>query len=268
MLTERSVRGWLLVEEVPAEAKSRVLLLPGLQGSDLVFRKLMQSAKLSANSVHVVAGNPPGFKGLPVPGGFDYSVDSYAALVEQLAEAERFDLILGHSFAANVLIEVAARGNYRGKLVLISPSLYREAETKELLMLDSMSRKPVLSGVMWWLTYMMMDSVFRPYVDDKAALDAVVRDGKRIPRSVGRNVLFGYFDHIDRHRNLSDRLLKTKIPVTYARGSKDDIRFTAEDRERLKTSSLIRVVEIDGARHFAMIDKPDEVAALIVESLR
>jgi len=267
MAAERRANGWLLVEQIPAAVAHKVLLMPGLQGSDLVFARLMQAEALQQHGVHVVAGNPPGFKGLPVPPGFDYSVPAYAGLVEELAAAEGFALILGHSFAANVLIEVAARGRYRGKLVLVSPSLHRQAETKDLLMLDAMSRKPLLRGIVWWLTYRMMASVFKPYFDDPAALRAAVRDGRRIPRCVGRKILLGYFDHLDSHGDLAVRLLQTAIPVTYVRGTRDDIAFTAADRDTLARSPLIRVREVEGARHFAMIDKPDEVAALLLEAL-
>jgi hypothetical protein len=89
-------------------------------------------------------------------------VESYAALVETLAEAEQIDLIVGHSFAGNVLIEVAACAHYKGKLMIILPSLDGEAESKDLKKLDSMSRKPLFSLIFWWFTYMMMKSVFAP----------------------------------------------------------------------------------------------------------
>lgn len=268
MLNERVKSGWLLVERVPEKPEHRILLLPGLQGSDLVFSKLMSSPVLTESKIHCIAGNPPGFKGQPVPSGFNFSIESFASLYEHIAQEEKIDLIVGHSFSANVLIEVAARGNYKGKIMLISPSLYREAETKELLMLDSMSRKPALSGIMWWLTYQMMSSVFKPYFSDKNDLASAVDAGKKIPRSVGKQTLLGYFNHIDKHKSLSSRLLKTGIPVFYLRGSKDDIKFTVKDKEGLMMSPLIKFFEIEGARHFAMIDNPDEIAKIIIEVLK
>ncbi len=267
MTTQRNQNGWLLVDNKPQQPTLRTLLLPGLQGSDLVFQKLLSSELLQKNGIHTIAGNPPGFKGLPPPAGFSFTIDSFASLVEQMAEQEKIDLIVGHSFAANVLIEVAARKKFKGKLMLISPSLTRDAETKELLMLDSMSRKPMVSGIMWWVTYMMMDSIFKPYFDDKASLAAVVRDGKLIPRDIGRKTMLGYFDHIDKYGNLSNRLIETEIPVMYVRGSKDDIKFTDENKKILLSSSKIQVIEVEGARHFAMLDKPDEIAGLIVKAL-
>lgn len=267
MFTERKSDGWLLFERIPQTVKYKILLLPGLQGFDLVFKKLMNSDMLEKANVHSIAGNPPGFKGLSVPSGFDFSIESFAELYEKLADKEKVDLIVGHSFSANVLIEIAARDNYKGKLMLISPSLYRGAETKELLTLDSVSRKPLISGVMWWVTYQMMSSIFKPYFTDPTELALAVENGKKISREIGRKTLLGYFDHIDKHKDLTDRLLKTRIPVYYLRGSKDDIKFSSDDKSKLLKSSLIKFEEIEGARHFAMIDKPTEIAELIVKAV-
>lgn len=267
MSTTRERDGWLLVEEGPEDVKFRVLMLPGLQGSDLVFSKLMSEASLDNAGVHLIAGNPPGFKGLVVPVGFDFSVESYAVLVEALAAAEKIDLIVGHSFSGNVLIEVAARGHYTGKLMIISPSLDRDAESKDLRNLDAMSRKPLLSGFFWWLTYVMMKSAFAPYFDDQELLAAIVVDAKKIPRSVGRRVLIGFFDHIDAYGNLAERLITTRIPVCYVRGDKDDIGFTAAHRTVIEACELAKVCEVPDARHFAMTDNPAEVANLIIQTL-
>jgi pimeloyl-ACP methyl ester carboxylesterase len=149
--------------------------------------------------------------------------------------------------------------------MLISPALDREAEAKDLKTLDSMSRKPLFSGLMWWLTYAMMESVFKPYFDDAALLKEVTAEAKRIPRPVGRSVLIGYFDHLDEHGDLAARLAATKRPVFYVRGEKDDIGFTPAHRETLAKCETLSLREIPGARHFAMVDKPAEVASLIVE---
>lgn len=268
MFSERESNGWILVEKKPETVKHKVLLLPGLQGSDLVFKKLMNSPVLGDAGVHAIAGNPPGFKGLPVPKAFDHAVMCFAILYEELAKELQVDMIVGHSFSANVLIELAARGMFNGKLMLVSPALRREAETKELLMLDSMSRKPVISGLMWWLTYQMMGPVFEPYFSDKTELAKAVKAGRMIPRSIGRKVLLGYFDHLDQYKDLKSRLMETDVPVWYLRGSKDDIKFTEDDKETLLRSRMINYVEIPDARHFAMIDKPDEVAAAIVKALK
>lgn len=268
MISSRTTNGWELVEIVPEHREYKVLMLPGLQGSDLVFDKLMKSESIKKSDIHIIAGNPPGFKGLSVPEGFDFSVENYASLYEQIAENEKIDLIIGHSFSGNILIEVAARNNYRGKLMIISPSLYKNAETKELLMLESLSKNKLLSGVMWWITYQMMASVFKPYFSNKEELALAVENGKKIPRTIAKRILLGYFAHIEKHGNLTNRLLNTKIPVCYLRGTLDDIKFTDEDKNKLISNPLIHYKEVEGARHFAMIDKPEEVGKVVIEFLK
>jgi pimeloyl-ACP methyl ester carboxylesterase len=267
MSTQRQKDGWLLVEETPDTVRHRALLIPGLQGSDRGFSRLLVEPALSAAGVQVIAGNPPGFKGQPVPAGFDFTVEAFAQLVERLAEAEKIDLMVGHSFGANVLIEVAARGTFAGKLLLISPSLDRQAESKDLKSLDGMSRTPLLRSVIWWVTYQMMKSVYAPYIDDPALLAGLVEDGRRIPRDVGRRVLTGYFDHLDRHGSLLPRLATTRVPVAYVRGDRCDIGFTPAHRDGLAACPKISLHEIPGARHFAMVDKPAAVADVMVELL-
>jgi len=267
METKTTNPDWELVQVAPTAPRFTVLFLPGLLGSDQVFSKLMQSHFFAGKDIRLIAGNPPGFKGLPTPDGFDFSIESFAVLYEDLAKAEKVDLMVGHSYSGNLLIEVAARKNFKGKLMLISPSLYRKAETNELLMLDSFSRKKLLSGIIWWLSYQMMASVFKPYFTDKAELALAVKNGTKIPRPVARKVLLQYFNHLDKHQNLAKRLTTTSIPVCYLRGSLDDIKFTEDDKKAILESKLVSYLEVEGARHFAMVDKPDEIARAIVDFL-
>jgi pimeloyl-ACP methyl ester carboxylesterase len=265
MSITRECDGWQLVERLAEEgSRRRALLLPGLMGCDIVFTRLLAEPTLAAAGVQAIAGNPPGFKGLPVARDFDFSVDGYAELVEGIAAAERIDVILGHSYFANVLIEVAARGIYGGKLVLISPSLSRAAETKDLRDLDRFSRNRVLRAPIWWLTYLMMRSIFKPYFSDPGLLAEVTAAGRLIPRGVACRTLLGFFDHLDRHGDLASRLALTRVPVRYLRGSEDDIGFTGAHRATLGRNPLIEVHEIPGARHFAMCDQPTAVAAHVI----
>ncbi len=255
----REQDGWLLVERPNRRAGRHVLLLPGLMGCDLVFASLLDDPALAAAGYRLVAGNPPGFKGLPTNRDFDFSIGSYARIVEELAAVEGYDLLVGHSYFANVLIEIAARGNYRGKLVLISPSLDRAAEAKDLRDLDRFSRNRLLSAPVWWLTYLMMKSIFKPYFSDPLLLSEVTAAARLIPATVARRTLIGFFDHLDEHGDLAARLATTRIPVRYLRGREDDIGFTAGQRSTLSMNPLVEIHEIPEARHFAMCDQPAAV---------
>ena len=95
----------------------------------------------------------------------------------------------------------------------------------------------------------------------------MVADAKKIPRSIARKVLIGYFDHINKHGNLAERLATTQVLVYYLRGNQDDIGLTNENRARLEACDRVKVFDIPGARHFAMTDNPAEVAKLIIQML-
>jgi len=267
MNDQRNTAGWLVTDKVPESPKFRVLLIPGLMGSDFVFTKLMKQTSLTLAGVHLIAGNPPGFKGNPLPDDFDFHISSYAAMVEAVAAEEKIDLILGHSFGANLLIEVAFRRKFKGKLMLISPSLNRDAETKDMKMLDKYSRKKLLKGLMWTITYASIKSAFAPYFTDPEELANVVKEAKLIPKKIASDIFLGYFDYITKYKNLAERLITTKIPVYYLRGDKDDIGFTQEHKDTLAKSDLVSFYEIPDAHHFAMVDNPGEVARLIVKML-
>lgn len=268
MSTIREQDGWILVETPINNPKFKVLLLPGLMGSNLVFSKLMAEKNLADARIQLTAGNPPGFKGLPVPKGFDFSIESFAEIVEKLVEKDHFDLIVGHSFSGNILIEVAARNKFKGILMLISPSLERSAEWKDIQKLDGYSRKPIINGIIWAISYAMMKSVFAPHFNDPQELKDVTSDAKKNPRAYSRKTVIGYFDHIDKHGNLAKRLIKTNIPIYYVRGDKDDIVFSQENRTIIKSCKSIEIIEIPDARHFVMVDKPADIANLIIQILK
>jgi hypothetical protein len=148
-LIERELDGWRLLESTPELARRRVLLLPGLFCTRRFFADLIARRELEETGVQMVAADPPGFAGLPALPDFDYSVPSYAKLVEALAEAESFDLVIGHSYFANVAIEVSGRGNYDGVLMLLSPCLRADNEEKDLRQLASLGNVPGVGSLAW-----------------------------------------------------------------------------------------------------------------------
>jgi len=259
--------GWSFVEKTTPTPIHRVLFLPGLWGSDVVFSKILELKSLVDANIDLIAANPPGFKGMPVPPGFDFRIESYADLIEKITMQKKIDLLVGHSFSGNVLIEIAARHRYDGKLMIISPSLQRRDELKDLLKLDKYSRIPVVSNIIWFMVPGMMKKNFSPYFNDPKFLEAVVEDAKKVPSAHGKRTVIGFFDHIDKHDNLANRLVSTKVPVYYVRGEFDDVGFSEQNRITLETNSLIRIFDIPGASHFAMVDKPTEIAGLIKQIL-
>jgi len=260
---------WSFVERVPPRVSHRALLFPGLLLTDFIYADMLADPSLDDAGVALAAVNPPGFRGQPVPPGFDYSMESYADLVEELAANEGADVLVGHSLFGNVLIEVAARGRYRGKLVLISPSLYRQAEGSDTRTLDSLSRVPVVAQATWALAYMAMDSIMKPYFTEekKDRLPKAVAEAKMTSRPGARQLLLSLFRGIDKHQDLTARLASTNIPTWYIRGEQDNIGFCDEVRAKLAASPKVKIRDVPGSRHMVMIDRPQDVLAVIREAI-
>jgi pimeloyl-ACP methyl ester carboxylesterase len=261
--------GWLLVETCPTAVRYRVLLLPGLLCTDTSYSDLLDDARLADAGVKLVAGNPPGFKGVQAREGFDYSIESYAAEVEDLASLERFDLIAGHSFSGNVLIEVAARGRYEGKIMLLSPSLRRASEEADMRLMSRLVHIPGVGTFSMWASYQMMGSFYRPCMGEEkhGRVSDMIDEGQKTPVTVATAQVETFFGHIDRYGNLTERLISSRNQVWYVRGDLDGVILFDEDRSRLGQSSNVAVKDIPGGRHFIMIDRPSEVSALILDML-
>ncbi|HEX5193045.1 MAG TPA: alpha/beta fold hydrolase [Solirubrobacteraceae bacterium] len=128
VLQRRQLRGWPAIDNDVEQPRWRALMLPGLFCSAEFFTDVLAEPALRQAGVAAIAADPPGFAGVPAPDGFDFSIEGYAAVVEEFAAAESIDVIVGHSLCANIGIEIAARGRFGGKLLLLSPSLSREDE--------------------------------------------------------------------------------------------------------------------------------------------
>jgi pimeloyl-ACP methyl ester carboxylesterase len=201
---------------------------------------------------------------LPTPAQFDFGVESYAALVEDFVRDEGVDALVAHSFFANVAIEIAARGSFAGRLLLLSPCLRRVNEESDLRLLERASRIPAVRSFVWPLVYAGMKSSMKKRLP-AARLDALVAEMRRNPARADRRLLLGYFAHLDRHGNLVDRLIDSGREAWVVRGEHDEIGLLPEDRDRLETASNIELRNIPEAAHFAFVEQPQTVAAVIGE---
>ncbi len=268
-LRRREAGGWALIEHAPPQPQPgrRVLLLPGLFCSAAFFTDVLASASLADAGVTALAADPPGFAGQPAPDGFDHSIAAYAELVEQFAATEQIDLIVGHSFGANVALEIAARGRFDGPLLLLSPSLSREDEEDDLRQLDEASHAPVIGtlvrlGVGHSLAHGMRGRL------PEARFDELIAEMKRNPRAANRAQVVGFFEHIAANGGeLASRLATAAGPVWLARGDRDEIGLTDAERATLEAAPQVTLKTIPGAAHFSITDRPDAVARLVVELL-
>lgn len=259
--------GWELIEREPPQPRPgrRVLLLPGLFCTAAFFTDVLAEPVLADAGVTALAADPPGFAGVPAPDGFDHSIAAYAELVEQFAAAQSIDLIVGHSFGANVALEIAARGRFGGPLLLLSPSLSREDEEEDLRQLDEASHAPVIGTLVWLGVGRSLAHGMRGRLPE-ARFDELIGEMKRNPRAANRAQVVGFFAHIAEHGGeLASRLAGTTTPVWLARGDRDEIGLTDAERATLEAAPQVQLKTIPGAAHFSITDRPDAVARLIAE---
>jgi pimeloyl-ACP methyl ester carboxylesterase len=266
LTSRREASGWSLLESRPAEVRHRVLMLPGLFCTAAFYADMLADPRLAEAGVAAIAADPPGFAGQPVPAGFDYRIESYAALVEDLAAAESIDLIVGHSLTANVGIEVAARHRFRGRLLLLSPSLSAEDEEKDTRSLNDASRTPVVRTLVWMGMNRMLKKGMKGRLP-AARFDELLGEMRRNPHAASRAQLIACFDHIAEHGGLADRLAGAESTVWVARGDRDEIAISDAERAVLEQAPNVELKTIPGAAHFSLTDAPHEVNRLILELL-
>lgn len=266
-LQRRELRGWRVIEGGAEQARRRVLMLPGLFCSAEFFTDVLAEPTLRTAAAAALAADPPGFAGVPAPDGFDFSIESYAALVEEFAEAESIDLIVGHSLSANVGIEIAARGRFAGKLLLLSPSLSRDDEEDDLRSLDEASHAPVIGTLVWLGINPTLKRGMRGRLPDNR-FDELLAEMKRNPRSANRAQVVAFFEYIAAHGGeVASRLASALGPVWLGRGDRDEVGMTDTERAILEAAAHVTLKTIPGAAHFSITDTPDQVAQLVVDLL-
>jgi pimeloyl-ACP methyl ester carboxylesterase len=267
VLARRDASGWSLLERVQPNAQNRMLLLPGLFCSAAFYTDVLADPLLEEAGVTAIAADPPGFAGRPVPKGFDYSIEGYAALVEEFAGRESIGLIVGHSLSANICIEVAARHRFRGPLLLLSPSLSADDEEKDTRSLNDASRTPVVRTLVW----MTIDRMLRKGMRDRLPADRrdeLLAEMTRNPHAASRAQLIACFDHMAAHGGLAQRLATAQSTVWVGRGDRDEVAISDEERRWLDEGANVELKTIPGAGHFSITDNPHEVSRLAIELLQ
>lgn len=128
---------WDIKESGPADAGTKVLLLPGGMCSTAFYDDLAAAPPLASAPVRLVAATVPGHAGTTPPR--DLGMENYAALAGALAAERGCAVVVGHSIGANIALEMAAGGHFTGPVVLLSPRSRHPTRTRR-------SRSPTASG--------------------------------------------------------------------------------------------------------------------------
>ena len=254
--------GWLLYESGPEVADHAVLLLPGALCTAVFYDDLIAEPSLRRASIRFVATTLPGFGGTePLD---DVSIENYARLAGRLAADLGCDAVVGHSLGANVAIEMVASGAFKGPVVLLSPSLSREDESKFPRALD------VLSRVLGHLPYSLMLRMIGPAMKSglpPARRDALIAELRRNDPRFLRRQTHGYLAYLDRHGSLASRLGDAGVPTRIVFGEHDDIGITDDERRALAGYPNVTIVEIPNAGHFTLNQEPGQIAELVLDAL-
>jgi pimeloyl-ACP methyl ester carboxylesterase len=260
--TTRRVSGldWDIRESGPSDAESTVLLLPGGMCTAVFFEPIMDA--LVSAPVHVVAATLPGFGRTPYTA--DFSVENYASLAGQLAGELRAEIVGGHSLGGNVALEMAARGEFDGHVLLLSPTFSREDEAKELGVLDRLGAVPVVGHLVWLAMLKAMPNAMgkRFPADRRDALVAGMANNN--PRFCRRGVR-GYYEYLDAYGSLVPRPCQSGVKSYVVFGDNDEIGLTDEERSGLEACADVTLVTVADATHGLIIEQPTRIAELILE---
>jgi pimeloyl-ACP methyl ester carboxylesterase len=262
----QEISGWEVVENAPAQERHRVLLAPGLFCTAAFFSEMLEEGSLDRAGVKAFATTPPGFGGNPAPDGFDFSIESYAELYEKFAAEHSIGLIVGHSLSANVCIEIGARRNFTGPLMLLSPSLQAEDEEEDLRQLYEAGKKPAVGSLIWlWLPTSFKKS-FKGELPEEH-YDELIAEMKRNPRHASRMQVNGFFAHLETYGGIADRLAGVQSPTWLVRGNRDPIQDTVEEIAIIEAAPMVERKTVPDAAHFSITDNPAAVNKLIIEML-
>ena len=252
---------WDMIQSGPADAEHTVLLLPGGWCTAISYEELMAEPGLAG--IRLVAVTLPGNGGTPAPE--DLSMENYARMTAELADMLGCAAVVGHSWGANVALEMVGSGAFTGPVVLLAPSFSRRDEAMIIRVVDRLSR------VFGWLPFAAMRWMMRfavkgsPVPADRLAV-LVAEVQKNDPEFMRRGI-HSYLRYLDQHGSVASRLCAAAVPAWVVHGETGDGGVTDEERRTLQAYPWIRLITIPGRSFLTPNEEPALVAGLIVAAL-
>ncbi|WP_329222742.1 alpha/beta hydrolase [Streptomyces sp. NBC_01485] len=244
-----------------SNASHRVLMIPGALCTTEFYADVM--AEPAVAGLGMVAATQPGFGRTEAPE--DVSMENYARLMAEFAAESGCDAVVGHSLGANVAIEMAALGLFKGPLVLLSPTFSRGDEATFLTVLNAVGRVPGLGGAAWTALLKLLPwSVKHELPPQRAEALAAVMGGN--DPTACRRIVRGYYAYLDRYPSLAPRLCGAGVPAWVVRGDRDMIGLTDGERRDLRACPQVRMVTVADAGHLLLVDQPAAVAEIVAEA--
>jgi pimeloyl-ACP methyl ester carboxylesterase len=260
---ETSANGKVLRAGGADEPDHRVLCLPGGLCTAAFYDDVLAMPALAAHGVRAIATTLPGFGGIPFPAGFDASVEAHAAFAGNLARDLGCDAVVGHSFGANVAIEMAAGGHFDGHLILLAPTFSPEDEMKGLETINRIGYVPVLRSLVTALLFRSFPKMLRGHVPDDS-VERLAAEMASSNRSDIRLNLRGSYAHLYKYGTLAGRLCRSGVQAEIVFGEDDEVGMTPAERSTLESCPTARLHFVPDCGHMLPNEKPEWVADLIV----
>ena len=146
-----------------------MLCLPGGLATAPFYDDVLAEPALAASGVRAIATTLPGFGRVPFPPGFDAGVEAYAAFAGNLARDLGCHAVVGHSFGANVAIEMAVGGHFGGHLILLAPTFSAEDEMRGLATFNRIGYVPGLRSLVTALLFRSLPKMLKGEVPPTAS---------------------------------------------------------------------------------------------------
>jgi pimeloyl-ACP methyl ester carboxylesterase len=252
---------WQLRESGPADAERTVLLLPGGMCSAGSFAELMAEPALTR--VRLVASTLPGHAGAPRLE--DFSIESYAECVAELAAEVGVDAVVGFSLGAAVAVEMLTSRRFAGPTVLLGVSLSMKDEPA---IFRAIVRLGAVFGSLPSAVLIKGAASLVKRVPVPADRQAELRKdfAKNVPRDI-RIGLREYVRWLHHGGDRAERLGQTGVPTWIVHAEKGDGGLTETERRTLETCSHTQVVTLPGHIVLMPSEAPQQVAELIIEAL-
>src|SRR5690349_15967065 len=207
---ETSTNGRILRAGGSEDPRHRVLCLPGGLCTAAFYDDVLAAPALAAGGVRAFATTLPGFGGVPFPAGFDASPEAHAAYAGELARDLDCDAVVGHSFGANIALEMAAGGHFDGPVILLAPTFSAEDEMKGLETFNRICYVPGLRSLVTALMFRSFPKMLAGWVPDDR-LGRLAAEMASNDRSDIRINLRQSYRYLYRYGTLAGRLCRSGV---------------------------------------------------------
>jgi pimeloyl-ACP methyl ester carboxylesterase len=260
-VTIREWEAWDRRECGPVDAERTALLLPGGMCTAVQYEEVMADPALAG--VRMIAVTLPGMGGAPPPA--DPSIENIARMAAECAADLGCGVVVGHSYGANVALEMAASRAFVGPLVLLAPSFSREDEAGFFRAIDQLSR--LLGHLPFAAMLKMMGPAIKRMPLPPERCEVLAAEMRKNDPRVARRGVRSYMQYLERHGSVAPRLRDAGVPAFVVHGESGDGGVTDEERRTLEASPRITLITIPGASFMTPNEEPALAAKLVVEAL-